>query len=644
MRSTLSRITIALGIALLSYAFDAAAQGTDGQIRGVVVDLSGTPLPGAAVTIVNPETGATRTVRSDASGRFAAAAVPDGRYEVTAAFTGFAPRRQENLRVPVGETVNVRFELRPAIDPETLTIGTLLPVIDPARSHAGALIEEASVAHLPVKSRNFLDLTAIAPGVSRDLATGDVLIAGQRASANTVSVDGGELLGFGTYQFSQEAIKEFRVDMNGYRAEYGRASGGVIHAVTKSGTNAFHGSAIAFRGGSTISAPRDIDTGQLGGVLGGPIARNRHFFLVNYDTLQRDRPERDQRVFLIRTDHQLSGNDRVTLRYNDQDLGDGRSTKSSVAGMTTIFGSRLVNNGRLHYEQARDLLAVNRFQVADTVTWIGGAHEIKTGFDAVGDDLSAAMPFGTLANTTFSSDHVSAFVQDEWQAGRVVTMNIGARHDAGGFSDVGDWDPRVGLAWLPAAGFVMRGSYGRFSSPFSDLRVRQGSGGVEYEWMPQTTLGVTYLQSNAPAWDYRALTAELRRRFWQGSQYSVAYTVGTDPSRHRVVMTYVYGTDAFADRFGGFFRTVLKDWTISGVGAVQSRDPRLHTASIGYSSFDPRIARNVSLGSGRVLAFILETYNLRNRPNILAVNDAVFPLQVGQPEGRLTQVGVRVMF
>jgi hypothetical protein len=120
--------------------------------------------------------------------------------------------------------------------------------------------------------------------------------------------------------------------------------------------------------------------------------------------------------------------------------------------------------------------------------------------------------------------------------------------------------------------------------------------------------------------------------------------VGDDPSRHRVVMSYVYDTDAFADRFGGLVRTVLKDWTISGVGVVQSRDPRLHTTRVGYSSFDPRMARNLSLGSGRALAFILETYNLRNRPNVLAVNDAVFPLQVGQPEGRLTQVGLRLLF
>src|SRR6266545_4149035 len=255
MKVTLSRITIALSITLLSYAFDAGAQGIDGEIQGVVADVSGTLLPGVTVTIVNTETRASRTVRTNASGRFAAPAVAPGRYEATAAFAGFAPRRLENLRVPVGETVNLRFELRPALAPETITIGELPPVIDPARSHAATLIEDAAVTHLPIKSRNFIDLAPTAAGVTRDLATGDILIAGQASSANAISVDGGELLGFGTYQFSQEAVQEFRVDLNGYRAELGRASGGVIHAVTKSGTNALHGSAVALRGGSEVTTP-----------------------------------------------------------------------------------------------------------------------------------------------------------------------------------------------------------------------------------------------------------------------------------------------------------------------------------------------------------------------------------------------------
>jgi hypothetical protein len=480
--------------------------------------------------------------------------------------------------------------------------------------------------------------------VTRDQVTGSTLIMGQAGDAHIARVDGGELLGFGTYQFAQEAIQEFRVDVNGYRAEYGRAAGSVIHAITRSGTNALHGSAIALRGGDFFSE-RGYDTDQLGGALGGPIARDRHFFFANYDLLRRAQPDRDQQVFLVRTDHQLTGDDRVTLRFNQQDLSDVRTTRSALGAVTTVFGSRLVNDGRVHYAQARGLISINRLQVADTVSWAGGAHEIKTGFDAVGDDLTADMPLTTLTTTSFSSENVSAFVQDEWRAGSALTLNIGARHDVGTFSQ---WDPRAGASWLPGGGLLVRGSYGRFSSPFTELRVRQASGGAEYEWMPQATIGVTYLEGRATDWDYRAVTAELQRRLRQGTQYSAAYTLGDTPSRHRLVLSYVYDTGVFADRFadtmGGLVKTVLEDWTVSTILAVQSMDPRIHSTRIGYASFDPRIARNVSLGSNATLALVLETYNLRNRPNVLAVNDALFPLRVGEREGRLTQIGVRLLF
>jgi hypothetical protein len=639
------RLALVLILVLFGPGMEAHARGVDGDIRGVVVDLAAAPLSDVTVTIVNTETGATRDVRTDSRGRFAAPAVAAGRYEVTAALASFAPRRQENVVVPLAQTVELRLELRPATAAETITVGEFPRVIEPSRSDVGHVVEEAALVHLPVKSRNFFDLTTTTPGVTRDLVTGAVLFMGQSGDANSATVDGGELLDFGSYQFSKEAIQEVRVNLNGYRAEYGRASGSVVEAITRSGTNRFHGSAIALRGGWLFSDDGN-DTDQAGGAIGGPIARDRHFFFANADSLRRLDPDRSQRVFLIRTDHQLTGDDRVTLRFNQQSLsGHAGTTRSALGAVTTVFGSRVVNDGRVHYAQARDVLSANRLQVADTVTWAGGAPEIKTGFDAVGDDPTGGMPFDTLANTTFSTEHTSAFLQDEWRAAPAVTLNLGARHDVGSFSQ---WDPRMGASWRANDRVVVRGSYGRFSSPFTELRVRQASAGADYEWMPRTTIAVNYLDGRAADWDYRALTMEAQRRLWQGTQYRLAYTVSDTDSRHRIVMSYIYGTDVFADRFpdalGGIVKTVLKDWTISGILATQSMDPRIHSTRIGYLSFDPRVARNISLGSGATLAFVLESYNLRNRPNVLAVSDVLFPLRVGEREGRLTQVGVRLLF
>ena len=164
----------------------------------------------------------------------------------------------------------------------------------------------------------------------------------------------------------------------------------------------------------------------------------------------------EQTVALIKTDHQLSGNDRLTFRYNDQDLHDRRSTRSALGGVTAVFGSRFVNDGRVHYAQVRDALGLNRFQVADTVTWVGGGHEIKGGFDAVGDDATATLAFGRLARTTFSSPQISQFIQDEWLAASALTVNVGVRHDVDD-----DWDPRLGIAWRSGERFVTRWSYGR---------------------------------------------------------------------------------------------------------------------------------------------------------------------------------------
>ena len=113
MTVTPPRLAFALIIALFSHAFDATAQGIDGELQGVAVDLSGTQLPEVIVTIVNTETGARREATSDDQGRFTAAGLPPGLYEATAESPRYAPRRQENFLVPVGQTVAVRFELRP---------------------------------------------------------------------------------------------------------------------------------------------------------------------------------------------------------------------------------------------------------------------------------------------------------------------------------------------------------------------------------------------------------------------------------------------------------------------------------------------------------------------------------------------------
>ncbi len=157
--------------------------------------------------------------------------------------------------------------------------------------------------------------------------------------------------------------------------------------------------------------------------------------------------------------------------------------------------------------------------------------------------LACGSPVTLPPRTDFAltADDLSTFVQDEWQATAAVTVNAGLRHDVGTFAD---WDPRLGVAWTRSPRMVVRGSFGYFSgrAPWTALaalgavapdypRTRQASGGIEWEWMPRTTFAFSYLDGSNSVWQHRAFTAELQRRFWQGTHYRGAYTFGqTDGS------------------------------------------------------------------------------------------------------------------
>lgn len=657
---------LVIAAALASYGSGVSAQTPAGEIKGLVVDQTGAALPDVSLTIVNTETTATRELRTDRDGRFTAPGLRVGSYEVTAARAGFATRRQEALPVQVGRTSWVRLELTLAAEPETITVADVAPVIEPARSHIAGFIDAPSIENLPANGRQFLDLTLSLPGVTRDVETGQVLIAGNDATMNRVLVDGADSItfwpplgvsgAFAPYPVSPDAVQEFRVDLNGYRAEYGSA-GSVIHVVTKSGTNQFRGVASAFHGETGSDAQRSRRSNQFAGTIGGPIARDRHFFLVNADGLQTREPvTRDQELFLVATDHQLTNAHRVMLRYNDQQSNP--STRSFASTLTSVLGANVVNdlrmyNGRGRFAAAGPAFRVDRLQAADTLTLIAGAHEVKTGVDARVDD-------------TFVRDDVhavSTFVQDEWQATSGITLNFGVRHDHQFDSQ---WNPRLGATWLrPGGRMLVRGSYGWFSglapwtvaamapglalTDLTDPRVRQASGGVEWEWMPQTTAALTYLHSDGDLRHYRAITTEVHRRLWHGMQGRFAYTLGTltnddgtrarEDHRHRVVQSLIYPTNGLAERFGGIVRKVLADWTISGVLTAQSG----RAAVPAYISIDPRLARNIDLGGSRQLSLMWEAFNFRERPNYLSVAS---PLAIDEStiEPKVTQFAARFSF
>ena len=284
----------------------AQAGTTTGVIRGTVSDPLGAPLPGAVIVIQHRETELLTTVETSAAGTFARTLLPPGTYDLTVATAtgGFGSERIEGGRLRVGETLDLAVQLR-VVAAETVTVVSDLPSpIDTTDVTSAQRVLEDVVDGLPSNGRNFVNLTLLTPGASISQGPdGDELnIAGQRGIFNNFIVDGADFNNpfFGeqrggqrpAFTFNQDAIEELVVVNQGATAEYGRSAGGFVNVITKSGTNAFAGSAHYFGQRDEIAAPfpeargggrPDFYRNQAGVTWGGPLVRDRAFFFLAYD-------------------------------------------------------------------------------------------------------------------------------------------------------------------------------------------------------------------------------------------------------------------------------------------------------------------------------------------------------------------------
>ena len=317
-----------------------AQQSATATIEGIVADQSGAVLPAAKVTIKNTETGFMRETTTDASGLYRLAALPPGNYQLTTSAAGFAENKIAGLTLTVGQKLNLNVTLSVGLVGTQIEVTDVAPVVETTRSSISSSVNSKAVSELPVNGRNFLDFVTLTPGVVRDPRQGDLSFGGQRGTMNSIQIDGvdnnnnffGQSLGRtgsgrAPYQFSQDAVQEFQVNTNSFSAEFGRAAGGAINVVTKSGTNNFHGTAFEFfrdrilnanslrRDGNleaAAQAPALIPAGfrydtasktivgsadkpayhfnQFGGNIGGPIKTDRMFFFFNYDGQRNTRP------------------------------------------------------------------------------------------------------------------------------------------------------------------------------------------------------------------------------------------------------------------------------------------------------------------------------------------------------------------
>ena len=295
----------------------AGAQVTTGTISGTVIDSSGAVVPGATLILKSVEKGFSRTVSTDASGRYHAPDLELGSYEITVEAAGFRTVIRSGITLTVGREAVVDFTLQVGAVTQTVTVTGEAPLVQTANATVTALVDEREMRQLPLNGRSFADLTSIQPGVTSDLeiAAGPTQavytggggaarrsIGGTKPQQSTYLLDGMEIstpsegmpatsvLG---EQLGVEAIREFTLLQSNYGAQYGRASGGVVNAVTQSGNNSVHGSVFEFLRNEKLDArdyfldPRlpkaPLKRNQFGAALGGPIRRDRTFFFLNYE-------------------------------------------------------------------------------------------------------------------------------------------------------------------------------------------------------------------------------------------------------------------------------------------------------------------------------------------------------------------------
>jgi outer membrane receptor protein involved in Fe transport len=447
-------------VAFLVIAAPAAfAQGASGVITGVVADETGAMLPGATVTIRNEDTGATRELITGEGGRFRAPDLSPGPYAVTAALTGFGSVARRGITLTVGREAVVDFVLKVGQLNDVVNVVGEISTVDTRTSSTGGLINEEQIKNLPLNGRSFIELANLTPGVQlttqggRSTSTGfgqKISVNGSRYTQNLFTLDGTMM----NDQFNQagsasgnmlgvEAVREFQVLTNSFSAEYGRHTGAVINAATKTGTNAFRGSVFEFHRNEALDAKRweakknnlskpDFQRNQFGFSSGGPIVRNRTFFFTTYEGLverlgitntfnvptaavraaapaavrpyldafpvangtvldaqraeflRQDSRDTDEHYAMARVDHQFTDNSRFFVRYT---FNEGEVTNPNRVNSGEITKTRLqFVTGE--FQTVRGAGFVNRVQVGYTGSKLDG-------YDYVIDGL-------TLPRSTFT--------------------------------------------------------------------------------------------------------------------------------------------------------------------------------------------------------------------------------------------------
>ncbi len=384
----------------------AHAQTSGAVLTGRVTDASDAPLPGVTVSAKNDATGVTRSVVTGADGTYRTPTLLAGRYTVTAELSGFATTMVPQLELHVATTRTLDFSMKPASVQESITVTADAPLIATGPS-LGTVVSQRELENLPLNGRQFANLASLAPGTSLGVnpdptKPGQLVVALNGGIGRNVNylIDGGDntddTIGGALQNFNLEAVQEFRIQTQQYKAEFGRSTGGVLTVVTKTGTNDFGGTLYGYFRDKSLNAKttsedragRDktnYERKQYGIAFGGPIIRDVAHFFLTYDTTDRqtlftlspatrsifpDLPTAvpnpyDDQLVTGKATWALSSRQQLQLRYGQQDYKDVYSAsplstpdnigllnseyRSILAGHTAQVGTSFVNDFLYQY-------------------------------------------------------------------------------------------------------------------------------------------------------------------------------------------------------------------------------------------------------------------------------------------------------
>ena len=543
MRSTI-RLLSAVVICVL-FAVPVAGQEQRGSIEGTVKDSSGAVLPGVTVEATSPAMVGTQTAVTDATGAYRFPSVPPGRYEITATLQGFTTAKNSGIQVELGQVLKVDLSLAVGGVAENVQVKAEAPLIDVKQNAAGADVQAAIIDRIP-KVRDFTALATSSPGIDNEATLNyGIQVDGSSGADNRYLIDGVDTTNLATGQSGKvlrpDFIQEVQVKASGYNAEYRAAIGGVVSAITKSGSNQWHGSGGGYYSSDSllgnvrptlqldpsnqkiaeyVNAPQDKFTNVEGvSDLGGPVLQNRAWFYVAYDP---------QSTTTKRT---------VTFRSNNQI--ETFSSKPIDQDVNYNVTSQLLKNLRLRFaasnERVKGGLGLPNIQTNGTSTSNPALFPSPTWNDRFNDSYSSVFDWVPESHT-YANLTLTAYRYGSHDDG---TFSDALRHTFSGsnfqFTNIPSNLQEVsGYADAPSSSRQVRDNFGSFDVNADVTRYQNwhGShtikGGIQFERQTNNVLSGSQAPTVALSWDASYSTVDGRVVRGQYGYYTVSrlYTQG----------------------------------------------------------------------------------------------------------------------